>query len=126
MPKPGRCSLQFGLAAHADRPAGELPASDQRLLMLAAAYATGAAILLVDEPTAGASALDVTRVVEQLSRLRAEGVGLLVVEHNLEVVRRLADHVVVLDAGRVIASGTPDEVAGDERVRTAYLGRRAL
>lgn len=117
---------QFGLAAHADRPAGELPASDQRLLMLAAAYATRAAILLVDEPTAGASALDVTRVVEQLSRLRAEGVGLLVVEHNLEVVRRLADHVVVLDAGRVIASGTPDEVAGDERVRTAYLGRRAL
>jgi ABC-type branched-subunit amino acid transport system ATPase component len=121
-----RVLAQFGLEAHADRAAGELPASDQRLLMLAAAYATGAPIVLVDEPTAGASALDVTRVVQQLRRLRAEGLGLLVVEHNLAVVRSLADRVVVLDAGHVIAAGPPDEVAGDERVRAAYLGRQAL
>ena len=48
------------------------------------------------------------------------------VEHNLGVVRRLADHVVVLDAGRVVAEGTPDDVASDERARAAYLGRHAL
>ena len=121
-----RVLARFGLAAHADIRAGELPVSEQRLLMLAAAYATGASILLVDEPTAGASATESTRVIEQLRSLREEGLGLLVVEHNLGVVRRLADRIVVLDAGRVIAQGTPDEVAADERVRAVYLGRQSL
>ena len=115
---------RFGLPR--DGHAGELSAGDQRVLMLAAAYATGAPVLLVDEPTAGASATEAARVAGQLRDLRAEGLALIVVEHNLRVVRRLADHVVVLDAGRVVAEGTPDEVAGDERARTAYLGRHAL
>jgi len=121
-----RVLARFGLAAHADTPAGELPVSEQRLLMLAAAYATGASILLVDEPTAGASAAESARVIGQLRSLRDEGLGLLVVEHNLGVVRSLADHIVVLDAGLLIAEGTPDEVAANERVRGAYLGRQAL
>jgi ABC-type branched-subunit amino acid transport system ATPase component/ABC-type branched-subunit amino acid transport system permease subunit len=121
-----RVLARFGLAATADTPAGELPVSEQRLLMLAAAYATGASILLVDEPTAGASASESARMVAELRSLRDEGLGLLVVEHNLGAVRRLADRVVVLDAGQVIADGTPDEVAADERVRAAYLGRHAL
>jgi branched-chain amino acid transport system ATP-binding protein/branched-chain amino acid transport system permease protein len=115
---------RFGLPR--DRPAGELSAGEQRVLMLAAAYATGAPVLLVDEPTAGASATEATRVAELLRELRGEGLALIVVEHNLGVVRRLADHVVVLDAGRVVAEGTPDEVARDERARAAYLGRHAL
>jgi ABC-type branched-subunit amino acid transport system ATPase component/ABC-type branched-subunit amino acid transport system permease subunit len=109
-----------------DGPAGELSAGDQRVLMLAAAYATGAPVLLVDEPTAGASATEAARVAELLRELRGEGLALIVVEHNLGVVRRLADHVVVLDAGRVVAAGTPDDVAHDERAREAYLGRHAL
>lgn len=121
-----RVLARFGLGAHADTPAGELHVSAQRLLMLAAAYATGASVLLVDEPTAGASANESTRVIEQLRSLRDEGLGLLVVEHNLGVVRSLADRIVVLDAGRVIAEGSPDEVAVDERVRAAYLGRQSL
>jgi ABC-type branched-subunit amino acid transport system ATPase component len=106
--------------------AGELPVSDQRALMLAAAYATGASVLLVDEPTAGASAAEAARISELLRSLRAEGLALLVVEHNLGVVRSLADRIVVLDAGRVIADGSADAVAGDDAVRAAYLGRHAL
>jgi ABC-type branched-subunit amino acid transport system ATPase component/ABC-type branched-subunit amino acid transport system permease subunit len=117
---------RFGLAAHADVPAGELPVSEQRLLMLAAAYSTGASNLLVDEPTAGASSTEAAQVIDRLRSLRDEGLGLLVVEHNLGVVRSLADRVVVLDAGRVIADGDPDEVAADAGVRAAYLGRQSL
>jgi ABC-type branched-subunit amino acid transport system ATPase component/ABC-type branched-subunit amino acid transport system permease subunit len=109
-----------------DVPAGELPVSDQRALMLASAYATGASVLLVDEPTAGASAAEAGRMTDLLRSLRAEGLALLVVEHNLGVVRRLADRIVVLDAGRVIADGSPDAVAADDGVRAAYLGRQAL
>jgi ABC-type branched-subunit amino acid transport system ATPase component/ABC-type branched-subunit amino acid transport system permease subunit len=109
-----------------DVPAGELPVSDQRALMLAAAYATGASVLLVDEPTAGASAREADRIIDLLRSLRTEGLALLVVEHNLGVVRRLADRIIVLDAGRVIADGPPDAVAADPAVRAAYLGRQAL
>ena len=76
--------------------------------------------------TAGASATEAARVAELLHGLRGEGLALIVVEHNLAVVRRLADHVVVLDAGRVVAEGTPDDVARDEQARAAYLGRHAL
>ncbi len=121
----GRILAEFELPTN-NGPAGELPVSEQRLLMLAAAYATGAGILLVDEPTAGSSPAEATRAIDQLRRLRDEGLGLLVVEHNLAVVRSLAERVVVLDAGRVIADGTPDEVAADAGVRAAYLGRQRL
>ncbi len=107
-------------------PAGELPTGSQRVLMLAAAYATGAPTLLVDEPTAGAAPADAARMVDLLAGLRADDLALLVVEHNLQVVRKLADRIVVLDAGRVIADGSPDEVAGDDHVRAAYLGRQSL
>lgn len=91
--------------------AGELPVSDQRALMLASAYATGAQVLLVDEPSAGASASDAARLGELLRSLRDEGLGVLVVEHNLGLVRRLADRVIVLDAGHVVADGPPGAVA---------------
>jgi branched-chain amino acid transport system ATP-binding protein len=109
-----------------DVPAGELPAGAQRRLMLAAAYATGAAVLLVDEPTAGSSFDDAGSMIDLLAGLRSEGLALLVVEHNLPVVRKLADRVIVLDAGSVIADGPPDAVADDPDVRAAYLGRQSL
>jgi branched-chain amino acid transport system permease protein len=82
-----------------DTPAGELPVTDQRALMLAAAYATGAPVLLVDEPTAGASHREVQRLADLLRSLRDEGLALLVVEHNLGLVQRIADQVVVLEEG---------------------------
>jgi len=109
-----------------DVPAGELPAGAQRRLMLATAYATGAPVLLVDEPTAGSSYDDAREMVALLAGLRSEGLALLVVEHNLTVVRSLADRVVVLDAGSVIADGPADAVADDPDVRAAYLGRHHL
>lgn len=69
--------------------------------MLAAAYATGAPVLLVDEPTAGASHVEAGRIAELLCSLRDEGLALLVVEHNLGLVQRIADQVLVLDEGRL-------------------------
>jgi branched-chain amino acid transport system permease protein len=115
-----------GLDQGADRPASELSAHEQRLLMIASALATEPRVLLLDEPAAGASASELERLADLLRELRDRGLGLLVIEHNLRFVRRVADLVTVLEAGRRIASGTLAEVAADEAVRTAYLGRQSL
>jgi branched-chain amino acid transport system permease protein len=112
--------------SNSDRPASELTAHEQRLLMLASALATHPRVLLLDEPAAGASAAELDRLAEILDELRDRGLALLVIEHNLRFVRRVADQVTVLEAGRRIASGTLAEVAADEDVRTAYLGRQRL
>ena len=109
-----------------DRPASELTAHEQRLLMIASALATEPRVLLLDEPAAGASAAEQERLADLLRALRDRGLGLLVIEHNLRFVRRVADLVTVLEAGRRIATGTLAEVAADEAVRTAYLGRQSL
>ena len=90
---------RFGLPRNT--PAGELPVIDQRALMLAAAYATGASVLLVYEPTAGASNGEAERIADLLRSLRVEGLALLIVEHNVGLVQRLADQVLVLEAGRL-------------------------
>jgi ABC-type branched-subunit amino acid transport system ATPase component/ABC-type branched-subunit amino acid transport system permease subunit len=115
-----------GLAWAADAHAGELAGPEQRLLAVAAALATRPRVLLLDEPSAGASLDDVRRLDALLSRLRDNGVAILLVEHNLRLVRSVADRVIVMAAGAVIATGPPDVVAADPDVRTAYLGRAAL
>ena len=114
---------EVGLAWAADVPARELAGPEQRLVSLAAALATQPDALLLDEPSAGASLEDVRRLVALLDRLRARGVAVLLVEHNLRLVAAVADRVVVMAAGAVIATGTPREVAANEDVRAAYLGR---
>ena len=115
-----------GLLEDRGRPAAELSAHGQRLLMLASALATQPRVLLLDEPAAGASSIELDRLVDLLKALRSKGLALLLIEHNLRFVRRVADEVTVLEAGRRIASGTLAEVAANEAVRVAYLGRQSL
>ena len=92
--------------------------------MLAAGLAASPRVLLVDEPSAGAAPDDVERIADVLMRIRDRGIAVLVVEHNLGLVGRVAEQVVVLDAGRTIAAGAPDEIADDPAVQAVYLGRR--
>jgi branched-chain amino acid transport system permease protein len=115
-----------GLEWAAGVPAESLAGPEQRLVALAAALATRPRALLLDEPSAGASVADVQRLAALLARLRADGVAVLLVEHNLRLVRAVADRVLVLAAGRVIAEGSPDEIAAHHDVRAAYLGRHRL
>jgi ABC-type branched-subunit amino acid transport system ATPase component len=117
---------EVGLGWAADVPAGALAGPEQRLLAVAAALATRPRALLLDEPSAGASLDDVRRLDALLSRLRNNGLAVLLVEHNLRLVRAVADRVIVMAAGAVIASGAPRDVASDPDVRAAYLGRDAL
>jgi branched-chain amino acid transport system ATP-binding protein/branched-chain amino acid transport system permease protein len=100
---------EVGLAWAADLPAGELAAPEQRLLGVAAALATRPRALLLDEPSAGASRNDATRLAALLERLRARGVAVLLVEHNLQLVRAVADRVLVMSAGAVVAEGRPED-----------------
>jgi branched-chain amino acid transport system permease protein len=86
----------------AHTPAGDLPVGDQRLLMVLTAAATGATTLLIDEPSAGAAVADAQRIADVLSALRAEGRAILLVEHNLNLVRRIADRTVSIDSGRIL------------------------
>ena len=115
-----------GLTWAADARAGELAGPEQRLLAVAAALATRPRVLLLDEPSAGASLADVRRLDALLADLRERGVAVLLVEHNLRLVRAVADRVIVMAAGAVIAAGSPQAVSADPDVRTAYLGRAAL
>jgi ABC-type branched-subunit amino acid transport system ATPase component len=118
--------VTVGLEDRAHDPASNLAGSEQRLLMIASALATEPRVLLLDEPSAGASTADLERLAGILGGLRSDGFAVLAVEHNLRLVRRVADEVVVLHAGAPLASGTPQEVARDPAVRAAYLGRHRL
>ena len=115
-----------GLEHAADTPAPELTSSQRRLLALAAALATEPEVLLVDELAAGAGAEELEGLAEVVDRIRRRGVAVLVVEHNLRLVRRVADRVVVLAAGTVLAEGSVAEVAASGVVQQAYLGAQRL
>lgn len=115
-----------GLEHAADRPAPELTSSQRRLLALAAALATEPDVLLVDELAAGAGVEELEDLAEIVDRIRRRGVAVLVVEHNLWLVRRVADRVVVLAAGTVLAEGSVAEVAASGVVQQAYLGTQRL
>lgn len=111
-----------GLGAVRDVRAEELSGAAQRRLMIAAALATCPRILFLDEPAAGGGRAEVSALADLIANLRESGLAILLVDHDLRLVRGVADHVTVLAAGREIASGTLDEVVADEAVMRAYLG----
>ena len=115
---------EVGLAAMGDMSAVALPHGGLRQLEIALAIAAKARILLLDEPLAGIAAGEASAMIELLHRLRSR-CALLLVEHDMDAVFALADRVTVLSEGRVIARGTPAEVADDENVRRVYLGGAA-
>ena len=112
-----------GLREAAERRCDELTGAERRLVAIAAALATKPVVLLLDEPAAGAGAQEVAHLGDVLRSLRGDGLTVLVVEHNLRLVHDVADTVVVLDRGTILAHGSPTDIADDPRVRAAYLGR---
>ena len=114
---------QLGLTHVADRPAGLLSHGDQRLLEVAMAMAQRPRVLLLDEPTQGLSVEETHQAVDTLAKfLAATRMTVLLVEHDMEVVFRLAHKITVLHRGAVIADDTPDAVKADPKVQEAYLG----
>jgi branched-chain amino acid transport system permease protein len=114
--------LATGLQDRVDAGPATLAVGEQRLLQIARALATGARVLLLDEPAAGMTADERQRLVGVLRALAGNGRAVLLVEHDMALVGRSADTVTVLDQGRVVASGTPAQVRADPGVQRAYLG----
>jgi branched-chain amino acid transport system ATP-binding protein len=112
-----------GLIDGADRDAGELPYGAQRRLEIARAMCTGPSLLCLDEPAAGLNPQESARLKELLLAIRdEEGIGVLLIEHDMSVVMQISDHVIVLDHGKKIADATPEAVRNDPTVIKAYLG----
>ena len=115
---------RFGLAYQAGRPGSELSLLDQKLVELARALALSPAVLLLDEPVGGLNPRESEALVGHVARLRRSGMGVILVEHDMNVVMNLADRIVVLRTGSVLATGTPREIQQNPEVVAAYLGVR--
>lgn len=113
---------RVGLEGRADAPARTLSHGERRQLEFALALAQAPTVLLLDEPTAGMSPAETARISALIASLD-RSLTLLIVEHDMDVVFRLADRITVLHEGRTIAEGTPDEIRGDTQVHDVYLGK---
>jgi branched-chain amino acid transport system ATP-binding protein len=112
---------EFKLTDRADLPAGQLSHGEQRGLEIALSVIADPVVLLLDEPLAGVGHGEMARYVDLLRRVAASRTT-VVVEHNMDIVMDLADEIVCLTGGNVLAKGSPREIRGNEQVRAAYLG----
>jgi branched-chain amino acid transport system permease protein len=118
---------RFGLADHANTPAHQLSYAQRKMLSLARITCFDPAVMLLDEPTSGVDPRRLDTFLTQIKTFSAtDGKAVCVIEHNMEVVRAIADEVVFMNDGRVVASGTPAEVLGDRQLMGVYLGHREL
>lgn len=110
-----------GLADKAEGPAGELSYGQQKLLNLACCRALDPALLLLDEPVAGVNQEMTAKILALLRNMREEGIGVLLIEHNMEAVMDVSDRLIVMAGGRIIADGVPSQVRENAEVIKAYL-----
>jgi branched-chain amino acid transport system ATP-binding protein len=113
---------QVGLEAQAETLAGALPYGQKRLLEIARALAAEPKLLLLDEPAAGLNRGETTRLADLIRAITAQGITVLLIEHDMSFVMNIANRVAVLDFGKLIAQGTPAEVQKNKDVIAAYLG----
>lgn len=116
--------MRFGIASdYYLRLPSEIPYGAQRLLSIALAHGEFPKVLLLDEPAAGIGGADMHNLIDLLRTLRRPGLALVVIEHHMDLIMSVADRIVVIESGRLLADGTPDEIAGNDAVIEAYLGR---